>query len=46
VIEFAISLLPFETRIVRTPQGIDYEGKRCSVDHICGVSDTTSIFWR
>jgi uridine kinase len=39
VIEFALSLMPFETVVVETPQGVKYEGKKCSVtaDHICGV---------
>jgi uracil phosphoribosyltransferase len=38
VIEYALSCLPFETVSVKTPQGKVYEGKRCSVNKICGVS--------
>ena len=33
-----MSLLPFETVTIQTPQGIPYEGKRCSARKICGVS--------
>lgn len=38
VVEYAMSLLPFETVTIQTPQGIPYEGKRCSARKICGVS--------
>ena len=38
VVEYALSLQPFENVIIQTPQGIPYEGKRCSVKRICGVS--------
>ena len=38
VIEYSLSLLPFEAVSVATPQGMDYEGRRCSVKKICGVS--------
>jgi len=38
VVEYALSLLPFENVTIQTPQGIPYEGKRCSVIRICGVS--------
>ena len=31
VIEYSLSLLPFETVSVSTPQGLQYEGHRCSV---------------
>ena len=38
VIEFSLSLLPFKSVTVQTPQGIEYEGKKSSVKKICGVS--------
>lgn len=38
VIEYALSLLPYEPITVMTPQGITYEGKRCTARKICGVS--------
>lgn len=38
VIEYALSLLPYETVIVTTPQNETYEGKRSSAKKICGVS--------
>jgi len=38
VIEYSLSLLPFEEKFVDTPQGIKYEGRRCAVKRICGVS--------
>ena len=38
VIEYSLSLFPFETVTIRTPQGIEYEGKKCLVNKICGVS--------
>lgn len=38
VIEYALSLLPFEDVVVDTPQGVPYQGKRCAASKICGVS--------
>merc|ERR1719320_1088801 len=38
VIEYSLSLLPYETVSVCTPQGFKYEGRRCLVKKICGVS--------
>merc|ERR1719495_2765014 len=38
VIEYSLSLLPFKSVTVSTPQGIQYEGRRCTVRKICGVS--------
>jgi uridine kinase len=38
VIEYALSLLPYESVTIKTPQGVSYEGKRCSVKKMCGVS--------
>ncbi|CAL7943393.1 unnamed protein product [Xylocopa violacea] len=38
VIEYALSLLPFEDVTVETPQGVLYQGKRAATDKICGVS--------
>ncbi|XP_053980490.1 uridine-cytidine kinase-like 1 [Hylaeus anthracinus] len=38
VIEYALSLLPFEDVTVETPQGVFYQGKRGATDKICGVS--------
>ena len=38
MIEYALSLLPYESVTIKTPQGVSYEGKRCSVKKICGVS--------
>jgi len=38
VIEYSLSLLPFTSVSVSTPQGFKYEGRRCSVKKICGVS--------
>ncbi|XP_018353927.1 PREDICTED: uridine-cytidine kinase-like 1 isoform X1 [Trachymyrmex septentrionalis] len=38
VIEYALSLLPFEDVTVETPQGVLYGGKRGATDKICGVS--------
>lgn len=38
VIEFALSLLPFKNVLVDMPQGYSYDGKRCAVDKVCGVS--------
>ncbi|XP_077990892.1 uridine-cytidine kinase-like 1 [Glandiceps talaboti] len=38
LIEYALSLLPFKTVSVHTPQGTTYDGKRFSGQRICGVS--------
>ncbi|KAF7996599.1 hypothetical protein HCN44_002245 [Aphidius gifuensis] len=38
VIEYALSLLPFEEITVETPQGVSYNGKQSATDKICGVS--------
>ncbi|XP_050323658.1 uridine-cytidine kinase-like 1 isoform X1 [Bactrocera neohumeralis] len=38
VIEYALSLFPFKTTTVETPQGVLYEGKRMGSRKICGVS--------
>ena len=38
VIEYSLSLLPFETVSVSTPQGMQYQGRRCTVKKTCGVS--------
>nr|XP_033320980.1 uridine-cytidine kinase-like 1 isoform X2 [Megalopta genalis] len=38
VIEYALSLLPFEDVTIETPQGVLYQGKRGATDKICGVS--------
>ena len=38
VIEYALSLLPFESFTVMTPQGVEYQGKKSSVTKLCGVS--------
>lgn len=38
VIEYALSLLPFKSAIVETPQTVSYLGKRMSCPKICGVS--------
>ncbi|CAG4963084.1 unnamed protein product [Colias eurytheme] len=38
VIEFAISLLPYTTHSVDTPQGFTYTGRKCAVERVCGVS--------
>ncbi|KAH8279461.1 hypothetical protein KR026_010419 [Drosophila bipectinata] len=38
VIEYALSLFPFKTTTVETPQGVLYEGKRMESRKICGVS--------
>ncbi|VDI06363.1 uridine-cytidine kinase-like 1 isoform X2 [Mytilus galloprovincialis] len=36
--EYAVSLLPFKTVSVDTPQGTSYQGRRLDADKICGVS--------
>ena len=38
VIEYSLSLLPFEDVVVQTPQQVDYVGKKSTVTKICGVS--------
>lgn len=38
VIEYSLSLLPYEKVVVDTPQGIMYEGSRSSGKKLCGVS--------
>ncbi|KPI97154.1 hypothetical protein RR46_09061 [Papilio xuthus] len=38
VIEFALSLLPYSHLHVDTPQGFIYQGRKCDVEKICGVS--------
>lgn len=38
VIEYALSLLPYHSVTVQTPQCVTYEGKTSSVKKICGVS--------
>merc|ERR1712126_110984 len=38
VIEYSLSLLPFESVSVSTPQGLHYQGRRCTEKKICGVS--------
>eukprot|EP00093_Oithona_nana_P012810 12810.XXX_765161_766943_1 [CDS] Oithona nana genome sequencing. len=38
VIEYALSFLPYEELTVKTPQEIAYQGKKCAVQRICGVS--------
>ena len=36
VIEYSLSLLPYQTVIVETPQDQPYEGKKCTASKICG----------
>ena len=38
VIEYSLSLLPYEAVRVATPQDIEYDGRRCTEKKICGVS--------
>lgn len=38
LIEYALSLLPFEDVVVETTSGVDYEGKRHGKSKVCGVS--------
>lgn len=38
VIEYALSLFPFKSTTVETPQGVLYEGKHMATNKICGVS--------
>ena len=45
VIEYSLSLLPYESVSVATPQGLQYEGRRCSVKRICGVSILRYSYW-
>jgi len=36
VIEYSLSLLPYETVVVDTPQGEPYQGRKCTAQKICG----------
>ena len=49
VIEYSLSLLPYETVTVDTPQDITYEGRRCTSRKICGlvniISYTIYKYW-
>ena len=36
VIEYSLSLLPYQTVTVNTPQGEQYEGRKCTPRKICG----------
>jgi len=38
VIEYSLSLLPYQTVTVDTPQGEPYVGRKCTARKICGVS--------
>lgn len=38
VIEYTLSLLPFQNVTVDTPQGVLYQGKRGASNKVCGVS--------
>lgn len=38
VIEYTLSLLPFQNVTIDTPQGVFYQGKRGSSKKVCGVS--------
>lgn len=38
VIEYSLSLLPYKSVTVDTPQGQQYEGRQCTASKICGVS--------
>ncbi|XP_063236971.1 uridine-cytidine kinase-like 1 [Bacillus rossius redtenbacheri] len=38
VIEYALSLLPFQEVVVDTPQSVPYSGRRCAWHKVCGVS--------
>lgn len=38
VIEYTLSLMTFNDKIVETPQGVLYHGKRMATNNICGVS--------
>ncbi|XP_030766109.1 uridine-cytidine kinase-like 1 [Sitophilus oryzae] len=38
VIEYTLSLMIFNDKIVETPQGVPYQGKTMSTNNICGVS--------
>merc|ERR1712098_16360 len=38
VIEYSLSLLPYKSVTVDTPQGQQYEGRQCTASNICGVS--------
>ena len=38
VFEYALSFLPHKQTIVKTPQGVEYEGLKFSGNGLCGVS--------
>jgi len=38
LIEYALSMMPFQSVTVTTPHGLPYEGKRMCASKICGVS--------
>ncbi|XP_066250007.1 uridine-cytidine kinase-like 1 [Euwallacea similis] len=38
VIEYTLSLMAFNDKVVETPQGVLYHGKRMATNNICGVS--------
>ncbi|XP_060535103.1 uridine-cytidine kinase-like 1 [Cylas formicarius] len=38
VIEYTLALMTFNERVVETPQGVPYAGKRMAANAICGVS--------
>ena len=44
VIEYSLSLLPYETVTVDTPQGEPYQGRRCTSSNICGC--VTNLAYR
>ena len=44
VIEYSLSLLPYQTVRVETPQDQPYEGKKCTASKICG-SVSIQIIW-
>ena len=41
VIEYSLSLLPYQTVTVETPQDQPYEGKKCTASKICGSVATS-----
>ncbi|CAH0546438.1 unnamed protein product [Brassicogethes aeneus] len=38
VIEYTLSLMSFNEKLIESPQGVPYSGKRMSTNKICGVS--------
>lgn len=38
VIEYTLSLMSFNEKLIDTPQGVPYNGKRMATNKICGVS--------